>query len=341
MPNKVARVASTEPSAEAGSGLTAGGARQINWRNALCFLVGHLLASLALFPWFFSWTGVVLCIAGFYAVQVLGINICYHRLLTHRGFSCSRWLERALAILGACGVQDSPAYWVAMHRRHHQFADEASDPHSPLFGFFSAHVGWLLVKTDELKRGPMIERYARDITRDPFHAWLHKSDNWIFVALSSCVLFFAAGYIAAAAAGATAIEAIQFGSSLVVWGGAVRTVLAWHLTWSVNSVSHLWGYRNYETPDGSRNNAFVGILIGGEGWHNNHHADPRSARHGHKWWELDVSWLTIRLLMAIGLARDVIMPSTSIAEALQFRAKRADNQRDRATEPSRPGNMLG
>ena len=149
------------------------------------------------------------------------------------------------------------------------------------------------------------------------------------------------GLIAELLLGGTFGQAIRFGFSLLVWGIFVRTVVHWHLTWAVNSVSHLWGYRNYETSDGSRNNAFVGILIGGEGWHNNHHADPRSARHGHKWWELDISWLTIRSLMAIGLARDVVMPSTSIAEALQLRAKRADNQRDRATEPSRPGNMLG
>jgi stearoyl-CoA desaturase (delta-9 desaturase) len=104
-------------------------------------------------------------------------------------------------------------------------------------------------------------------------------------------------------------DAIQFGSSLLVWGGALRTVVVWHTTWSVNSVTHIWGYRNYDTPDSSRNNAIVALLAGGEGWHNNHHADPGSARHGHKWWEFDLSWLTVRVLMLLGLATDVVLPS--------------------------------
>jgi fatty-acid desaturase len=110
-------------------------------------------------------------------------------------------------------------------------------------------------------------------------------------------------------AGGTTLDAIRFGSSLLVWGAAVRTVVVWHLTWSVNSVTHLWGYRTYDTPDGSRNNAIVALLNNGEGWHNNHHADSRSARHGHTWWELDVAWLTIRLLMLLGLAANVSLPS--------------------------------
>ena len=108
---------------------------------------------------------------------------------------------------------------------------------------------------------------------------------------------------------ARARDALQFGCSLVVWGAALRTVYLWHTTWAVNSVSHMWGYRNYDTPDDSRNNAIVALLGGGGGWHNNHHADPASARHGHKWWEFDLSWLTIRLLARLGLATKVALPS--------------------------------
>jgi stearoyl-CoA desaturase (delta-9 desaturase) len=109
-------------------------------------------------------------------------------------------------------------------------------------------------------------------------------------------------------AGGTTPDAVRFGASLLVWGGAVRTVAVWHLTWSVNSITHLWGYRNYDTPDNSRNNLIIALLNSGEGWHNNHHADPRSARHGHKWWELDLAWLTIRFFMLLGLARSVSLP---------------------------------
>ena len=126
------------------------------------------------------------------------------------------------------------------------------------------------------------------------------------------MVFFGFGFLIEIFRGRKYIEAAQFGLSLLVWGVFVRTVLVWHITWSVNSVAHLWGYRNYATDEGSRNNIVVGLLSNGEGWHNNHHADPRSARHGHRWWELDVTWLTIRFLMVLGLARNVITPSAHI-----------------------------
>lgn len=173
-------------------------------------------------------------------------------------------------------------------------------------------MGWLLKKSDELQRHPLIDRYAKDLKRDPFHAWLIKSDNFFLLAIASWLLYYIAGFSVSVMAGADIADANQFGLSLFIWGAMVRNVLLLHTTWSVNSVAHLWGYRNYETPDGSRNNAFVGIITNGEGWHNNHHADPRSARHGHKWWELDLSWLTIRVMMALGVATDVVLPSPSL-----------------------------
>jgi fatty-acid desaturase len=287
---------------------------RIHWRNAGFFLVLHLLAILAFVPWFFSWTGVVVCILSTFVFGVLGINIGYHRLLTHRGFTCPTWLERTLALLGCCCGQDSPAYWVAIHRRHHHHSDDGHDPHSPLRGFFWSHIGWLLIKSDDLQRHPLMDRYARDLRRDPFHAWLVKHDNWIFIAIASWALFYAGGFSFAVLTGASVPDAAQFGLSVFVWGSIIRTVLLLHITWSVNSVAHLWGYRNYETPDDSQNNAWVAILAAGEGWHNNHHADPRSARHGHKWWELDLSWLTIRLMMAVGLAKNVALPSPVLTD---------------------------
>jgi stearoyl-CoA desaturase (delta-9 desaturase) len=284
------------------------------------FVVCHVLAALALFPWFFSWTGVVLLAVGMYVFGILGVNLGFHRLITHRGFSCPLWLEHTFALLGTCCLQFSPAFWVAVHRRHHHYSDGEQDPHSPLKSFFWGHFGWLLTRTDDMKSRPMIERYAKDVMRDPLYALLERRKNWINLTLASWLAFFAAGFAAAAWSGASMPDAAQFGTSLLIWGGALRTVLVWHTTWSVNSVTHLWGYRNYDTPDGSRNNPIIGILAGGEGWHNNHHADPTSARHGHKWWEFDLAWQAIRVLMWLGLATKVAQPSPDLAATFKARA---------------------
>ncbi|HEX7883616.1 MAG TPA: fatty acid desaturase [Afipia sp.] len=283
------------------------------------FIVVHLLAALAVLPWYFSWTGVVLFVAGIYVFGVLGINIGFHRLLTHRAFSCPLWLEHTLAVLGTCCMQFSPAFWVAVHRRHHHYADDEMDPHSPIKSFFWAHFGWLLVRPPDMKPAPMIDRYSRDLMRDPFYVMLEAKKNWIKFTLASWMLLFLAGFAVSLISGGSLLDAFQFGSSLFVWGGALRTVFVWHTTWAVNSVTHVWGYRSYNTPDDSRNNPIIGLLAGGEGWHNNHHADPTSARHGHKWWELDLSWMTIRLLMLLGLATKVSLPSPNLAATYNAR----------------------
>ena len=272
------------------------------------FVVVHIIAALALLPSSFSWTGFALFIVGNYVFGVLGINIGFHRLLTHRSFSCPLWFEHTLAVLGTCGLQFSPVFWVAVHRRHHHHADVELDPHSPMKSFLWAHFGWLLVRPPDMKPAVMNDRYARDLLRDPFYAMLERRKNWIKITLASWILFFAVGFAVGLIAGWGLLESLRYGASLLIWAGALRTVIVWHTTWAVNSVSHIWGYRNYDTSDDSRNNAIVGILAGGEGWHNNHHAHPNSARHGHKWWEVDLSWLTIKLLMKVGLANNAILP---------------------------------
>jgi fatty-acid desaturase len=281
---------------------------RVMWMYALGIIFCHLVALLAFVPWFYSKTGVVLAILGLYVFGTLGINLCYHRLLTHRGLVCPKWLEHFFAILGVCCLQDTPARWVAIHRQHHQHADEQPDPHSPWVNFFWGHVGWLLVENADLTRGSAVTRYAKDILRDNFYKRLERDGFWMAVVVASWALFFVAGAVIELLMGGSAIEAVQFGSSLLIWGVFVRTVLVWHITWSVNSVAHLWGYRNYETDEDSRNNIFVGLVGAGEGWHNNHHAHPRSARHGHRPWELDFTWSIIRLLMLLGLAKKVILP---------------------------------
>src|SRR4051812_44219525 len=143
--------------------------RQIAWQHAIGVIFYHAAALLAVLPWFFSWTGVVLALLGLYVFGPLGINLCFHRLLTHRGFTLPRPLEHFFAVLGVCCVQDSPARWVAVHRRHHEHADERQDPHSPLVNFFWGHMGWVLIENDEMKRLSVYERYAKDILRDRFY----------------------------------------------------------------------------------------------------------------------------------------------------------------------------
>ena len=298
--------------------------RLTRWKkdNVYGFLAVHLIAMFAAIPWFFSWTGVVLLLAGFFVFGVLGINLCFHRLLTHRGLVCPLWLERSFALLGTCCAQYSPPHWVAVHRKHHHHADDEHDPHSPLVSFFWAHMGWLLVRMENMNRRALIERYAQDIMRDPFYAWLERRHNWVKVVLLSWIAYFIAGFAYVAFSGGALLEATQFGLSLFVWGAVLRTVVVWHVTWSINSVTHIWGYRNYETPDASRNNALAAMLSSGEGWHNNHHADPRSARHGHKWWEIDTTWMTIRLLMLLGLAEKVAVPSPALASKFSGAGRR-------------------
>jgi sn-1 stearoyl-lipid 9-desaturase len=285
---------------------------RVNWYDAIGLVSIHLLALLAFVPWLFSWTGVIIAYLGLYVFGTLGINLCYHRLLTHRGLVCPKPLEHAFAILGVCSLQDTPARWAAIHRRHHEHADEQADPHSPLVNFFWSHMGWMMFKNRELTRLGLTSRYAKDILRDPLYARLERKGFWMFVIFTSWAVFFVGGFVAELLLGGTLLQALQFGLSILVWGVFVRSVLVWHITWSVNSVTHVWGYRNYPTDDTSRNNALVSFFATGEGWHNNHHADPRSARHGHKWWEIDVTWLIIRLLMALGLARRVMTPSPSL-----------------------------
>ena len=287
---------------------------RISWIEAAGLAAIHVFALLAFVPWFFSWTGAILAFVGLYVFGAVGISLCYHRLLTHRGVVCPKWLEHSFAILGLCCVQDTPARWVAIHRRHHEQSDQQPDPHSPLVHFLWAHMGWMVVKNRDLTRLGIFERYAKDILRDPFYARLERKFRWIWVVLISWGVFFAGGVIAELLLGGSTAQALQFGLSLLIWGVFVRTVLVWHISWSVNSVTHLWGYRNYETDESSRNNVIVGILANGEGWHNNHHADPRSARHGHLWWEVDLTWLMIRLLAALGLAREVVTPSPHIRQ---------------------------
>jgi fatty-acid desaturase len=282
--------------------------RRIVWRYAVPIAVIHMLAVSVCIPWLFSWTGVVLLVAGIYLYGGMGINIAYHRLLTHRSFKCPLWLERFFVVVAICCLEDAPGSWVATHRLHHNESDEPLDPHSPLVNFFWSHIGWLLVENREIRCYSSYERYARDVLRDPFYMRLQRGMLTIWIYLAHAVVYYLIGAAVAYAMGGSWLDSVQFGLSLVAWGVIMRTVCVWHITWSVNSLTHLFGYRSYETGENSRNNWLVGLFANGEGWHNNHHADPASASNAHQWWEIDTAWVFIRGLEICGLATDVIRP---------------------------------
>jgi fatty-acid desaturase len=280
---------------------------RINWPMATGVVVVHLLTLLACLPYFFSWIGVALVFVGNYIFCSIGIGAGYHRCLTHRAFQCPKLFERTLALLGVCTLQESPALWVAIHRMHHQHADDVPDPHSPLVTFFWGHMGWLFIVNSQFERAPNYERYAQDLLRDPFYRRLERNELWFFVYAAHALIILAIGFGAGWLWTGNTAAAFQFGMSVLVWGVFVRTVYCWHITWGVNSVAHMWGYRNYETGEDSRNNWLIAIATNGEGWHNNHHADSRSAAHGfHRWWEIDITYLTIMVWERFGLVWNVV-----------------------------------
>jgi stearoyl-CoA desaturase (delta-9 desaturase) len=284
--------------------------QKILWPYLIGLTLVHLLSLLAFIPWLFTWSGLILAILGHFLFGMLGVTIGYHRLLTHRGFSCPKWLEHSLVTLGMCNLQDSPARWVAIHRLHHRHSDQQADPHSPLVDFFWGHVGWVFWRNKEFERTFNYAKYVPDVLRDPFYFRLERRGSWLFVFLAHSIAIIMAGAVVGYIAGGTG-EAVRYAASWAVWAVGVRTVFVLHGTWSVNSLAHLFGYRSYETGDASTNNWFVALITHGEGWHNNHHADPRSAAHGHRWWEFDMSWWAIRTLEAVGLARDVARPGAA------------------------------
>lgn len=279
---------------------------RVQWLYAVTLTGLHLLALLALVPWFFSWTGVALFIFGHFFFGMFGITMGYHRLISHKSFGCPKWFEYTLAIIGSCCGQESPVRWAAIHRMHHQGSDQQPDPHSPMAGFWWGYVGWLFFINRDHWLDENYRRYVKDLLKQPFYAGLERYllSYWVFQA--HLLLFFLAGLAARRWWGGTWMEAVQFGLSLLIWGGILRTVVFLNVTWSVNGLCHWWGYRNYDTRDNSRNNLLVGFLGHGEGWHNNHHAHQRWARHGLKWWEFDLTHLTIRLLGRLGLTWDVV-----------------------------------
>ncbi len=284
---------------------------RVLWEYVIPVVVFHLLIPVAFFSYFFSWWGVLFLPIGNYIFTSMGIGAGYHRLLTHRGFTCPKWFEYTLALLGVCSFQDSPARWVLVHRVHHQYSDHQPDPHTPHVTAYWAHMGWLFVDNRELSTASAYDKYVRDLIRDPLYMWLQRGLNWVYVYAVHAVVITSLGVLYGAVVYGTSAAAIQVGAQWLMWGVIMRTVFTWHVTWGINSAAHMWGYRNYETREDSRNNWLFALLTNGEGWHNNHHADPRSAQHGHRWWEFDMTYITLNWLEKIGLIRDLARPNHS------------------------------
>ena len=259
-----------------------------------------VIAAVALL-WDRAVDGVDLGLLGaMYLLTAAGVTVGYHRLLTHRAFQTYPWLERALAVLGSLSVQGSVMDWVADHRKHHAHADKEGDPHSPhvghgngLGGLWHAHTGWLL----ETQGQADWKRYAAELYED--NAMRRIGRRFPLLVLVSVLLPTVAGFI---------LHGFTLGGALrgLIWGGLVRIFLVHHVTWSVNSICHFFGSRRFDTKDRSTNVAWLSVPSLGESWHHNHHAFPRSAYHGLRWWEIDPSGLLISTLERLGLAWNVV-----------------------------------
>ena len=268
----------------------------LEW-TAVLWIGGLHLGALAA-PFCFSWPGVALLAAMSWVTGGLGICLGYHRLLTHGSFATYQWVRRCLAWCGMMAGEGPPIMWVAVHRKHHRFSDQDDDPHSPRHGRWWSHLLWMLPRHDSDQWAKLYAGYAPDLLRDGFLRFLNRSFLWWQLLVGA--MLFLIGWIT---------WDVTTAVSLVVYGVFLRLVLVMHSTWLINSATHIWGYRNYSTNDDSRNLWWVALLTYGEGWHNNHHADQRAARHGHRWWELDLTWLTICAMKSVGLAWGIVESS--------------------------------
>jgi fatty-acid desaturase len=274
---------------------------RLDWVNIIFITIFHV--ALIFLPWAFHWGYLIAAIALQVALCGVGICIGYHRLLTHRSFETPRWFEYILATFGTLSLQGSPITWVATHRQHHQYSDHDADPHTPVHGFFWSHMLWIFKSPDKAYLNAVKVRYAKDLLKDPYYRFLDKYDFLLQAALG-LICFLAGGW------------------KFLIWGMCVRLVFSYHSTWFVNSASHKFGYRNFFTKDLSTNCWWVALITYGEGWHNNHHAIPSSAKHGMRRFEIDFSYCVIWTMKLVGLARNVKVPSKKEFRELTKRAKK-------------------
>ena len=256
----------------------------VNWGTTIVFGLFHLGAIAALFM--FSWPVFFATVFLYWMATGLGISLGYHRLHTHRSYRLPLWLEYFFAICGTLNLEGGPIFWVATHRLHHQKSDQPGDPHSPRDGAWWSHMLWIVFGESKHCNTQLMGKYAPDLAKHKFYRWLNTY-HWVPIIVLAAVLYAIGGL------------------PLMMWGACLRVVFGLHATWLVNSASHMWGGRRFTTRDDSRNNWWVALMTFGEGWHNNHHAHPTSARHGLAWYEFDPSWLLLNVMKPLGLAWDI------------------------------------
>lgn len=247
----------------------------------------HGMALLAFFPFAFSWSAVAVMFFLYWVTASLGICLGYHRYLTHRGFTAPKWVANILVFFGTLACQNGPIKWVGQHRMHHAGSDTPEDPHSAKKGFWWAHINWMFHTHSKFDDEQVLRDYTKDFCEDKFYQFLDK--YFVLVQVAFGFILLAIG-----------------GLPWVIWGVFVRLVVTYHSTWLVNSAAHYFGYMTFPLKDDLSTNCWwVGLLAWGEGWHNNHHAFPRSARHGLRPWEIDMTWWALCVLDKLGLAKDI------------------------------------
>ena len=264
----------------------------MNRFTAAILALFHTGAIAALFV--FSWRNLAVAVFLYWMATGLGISMGYHRLHTHRSYKVGRALEYFFAVCGALTLEGGPIFWVAVHRIHHQKSDQPGDPHSPRDGTWWAHMGWILFGETHHNNTKLMSKYAPDLAKHRFYVWLNDY-HWLPIVLLAALLFALGGL------------------PLVLWGVCLRVVIGLHATWLINSATHMWGTQRFATGDDSRNNWWIALITFGEGWHNNHHAHPSSARHGLAWYELDHSWILINILKRLGVVKSMHAATLSCA----------------------------
>src|SRR3974390_1114747 len=262
--------------------------KQVNWGTATAMFLFHAGAIAALF--FFTWKAFFIACFLWWVSAGLAIGLAYHRLLTHRGFKTPKWMEYFLTACATLALEGGPIFWVATHRIHHQYSDQEGDPHSPIDGKWWCDMGWILMGKSMHHDTTTLARYVPDLRKDKFHVWITKY-HYVPQIIVGVALYAIGGW------------------PWLLWGTFLRTVVGLHATWLVNSATHSWGSRRFATRDLSTNSWWVALMTFGEGWHNNHHAHPTSARHGLTWYEFDPSWLLIKVLKVFGVAKAIKVAS--------------------------------
>jgi len=266
----------------------------VDWFRILPFILLHV-SCLLVFVVGWSWVAVGTA-AGLYVIRMFAITGFYHRYFSHRAFKTNRFWQFLFAVAGNSSVQRGPLWWASHHRHHHRYADQDEDVHSPSKrGFWWSHIGWIVSR----ENFPTKRSYVKDWLKYPELVWINRFDTLIPLLLALSLYVF--GEVLAAFYPALHTN----GPQMVVWGFLISTVVLYHATFTINSVDHMIGTRRYDTPDTSRNNAFLALITLGEGWHNNHHHYPISARQGFFWWEYDVTYYLLRILSFLGIVRDL------------------------------------